>query len=197
MNRFLDCHTHDVDAGPDALIAVEPRDFSPRDGRFYALGIHPWSTADNDVDRQLALLQQLITHPQVVALGEVGLDRLRGAALDVQLDILRRQLGVAARLRPTLPLVIHNVRATAELMALRRQWAAQLPEPWIIHGFRGGPELARQLLNAGFHLSYGLRFNADTIAITPSERLHYETDDLPADTINDVVNAVNAYIEGT
>ena len=48
---------------------------------------------------------------------------------------------------------------------------------WIVHGFRGNAELARQLLKAGIELSFGERFNARALAATPEEKRHTESDE--------------------
>ena len=63
------------------------------------------------------------------------------------------------------------------LFADARRRGIVLP-PWIVHGFRGGPALARQLLDAGFDLSFGLRYNKESFDITPTERRYRETDAL-------------------
>ena len=182
---FRDIHTHDLDATADALIAVEPDVFAPREGRFYTVGIHPWSTADKEsVERALALLSQALAHPQTMALGEVGLDRLRGGDMDYQQQVLEAQLAMAEERQ--LPVIIHAVRATQEIIAIHRRWRERLPGPWIVHGMRQGPRIARMLLDEGFNLSFGARFNADALRLTPQARRHAETDDEPASTIADV-----------
>ena len=47
------------------------------------------------------------------------------------------------------------------------------------HGFRGNARVARQLLDAGFYLSYGQYFNPEAVRITPIDRLLVETDESP------------------
>lgn len=185
---FTDIHTHDLDAGPDALISVEPLDFHPQPGRWYSVGIHPWSTSDEQLDAAMAAMSKIIQNKQVVALGEVGLDHLRGAPLDIQTHIFEAQLEMA--LDRQLPVIIHNVKASTELIAIRRRWKERLRSIWIIHGFRQGPELAKQLLNEGFCLSFGAKFNPDALQVVPTDRLYLETDDNPATTISDVRTAV-------
>ena len=58
--------------------------------------------------------------------------------------------------------------------------------PWVVHGFRGNARVAGQLLDAGFYLSYGERFNPEALAITPADSLLAETDEslLPIDEIH-------------
>ena len=77
------------------------------------------------------------------------------------------------------PMIIHNVRGTDRLISIRRE--LRPAEPWIIHGFRGKPELARQLVREGFYLSVGERFNRDSLAEIPAERLLLESDDSAVD----------------
>ena len=48
---------------------------------------------------------------------------------------------------------------------------------WIIHGFRGKPELARQALNTGCALSFGEHFNPESVRLTPTGSLYVETDE--------------------
>ena len=84
-----------------------------------------------------------------MAIGECGFDRLRGGDADTQ----RRLFDFHARLaeRVGKPLIIHAVKSVQELMDARRRIAPTVE--WVIHGFRGKPELARQLQRAGYKLS--------------------------------------------
>ena len=63
-------------------------------------------------------------------------------------------------------------------------------QTWIIHGFRGKPQLAKQLLRAGFYLSYGEHFNAESVKITPLGKLMIETDESTKD-IADIYQAIS------
>ena len=53
--------------------------------------------------------------------------------------------------------------------------------PLIVHGFRKGPQLAQQLLDVGFHISLGEKFNPEVAKIVPSDRLWRETDESALD----------------
>ena len=51
-------------------------------------------------------------------------------------------------------------------------------QQWIIHGFRGKPQQAQQLLDNGFQLSFGEHFNADSLALAfHRHSLWLETDE--------------------
>ena len=84
-----DAHTHNLQAR-DAVIAVEPLQFSPKPGLHYAVGIHPWQSQDATPSR-IERLELVARHPQVVAIGETGLDSLRGASLEVQEQLMTKQ----------------------------------------------------------------------------------------------------------
>ena len=64
--------------------------------------------------------------------------------------------------------------------------------PWIIHGFRGKPQLAQQLLNKGFYISLGEKFNPETVSIIPVDRLLFETDESPLN-INKIIDNITIY----
>ena len=169
---MTDIHTHRPDAGPDAIINIEPDAELPHHGR-YSTGVHPWRSSA--ADALWPLVERVASDCRVAAVGECGLDRLRGASMDSQIELFERHARLAEKVGK--PVIVHCVRAWAELLAVHRR--VRPSQPWIVHGFRGGPQLARQLLDAGMHISLGERFNAETARIIPQDRLHVETDMSP------------------
>ena len=176
----MDFHTHNLQAPPGTAIVCLPLEvlrqptlFQPVKGGLYSVGIHPWWTAEANVEALLTPLQQLLKHPQVVALGECGLDRLRGGDIDFQMDIFHQQIVLSETLSK--PVIIHCVRAFDILLRLKKQWHPT--QQWTVHGFRGRPALAQQLLDAGFDLSFGPKRNDASYYLTPPDRRHDETDD--------------------
>ena len=176
----MDFHTHNLNApAREAIINIpkegllHPADFRFLEGRLYSAGIHPWWTADEDVLRCLQGLEKLLEREEVVAVGECGIDRLRGAAQPVQEAIFRQQALLAEA--HALPVTIHCVKAFDVVLRLKK--ALRPTTAWTIHGFRGKPALARQLLEAGFDLSFGTHYNPASLAVTPPARRHFETDE--------------------
>lgn len=104
---------------------------------------------------------------------ECGLDRLRGADLEIQTALFRRQVELAEE--RGLPVTVHCVKAFDRLLHLCKLWRPKTQ--WTVHGFRGGPELAVQLLAAGIDLSFGRRYNPETLKVVSPERCHFETDE--------------------
>ena len=185
MMDILDFHTHRLDA-TGALIAVDPRRFDPQPGLWYSVGFHPWDNVESLTDSDFDLLRQCAGHPQVLAVGETGIDRLRGGSIALQQDVFIRHLRLAHELGK--PVVVHNVKATQDILAARHR--ADFDDvTLVIHGMRGNANVARTLLDAGCYLSYGPRFNTEALQATSADRLLIETDD--SDTpITDVATQV-------
>ena len=186
MMDIIDIHTHRTDATA-ALISVDPRYFDPQPGLWYSVGIHPWDTSADLTDEAFSLLEACAAHPQVLAIGETGMDRLQGGELTVQESVFIRHLQVAHD--EGLPVIVHNVRCTQDILNARRK-AGMEQVAMIIHGMRGNKHIARTLLEAGCYLSYGARFNPAALLSTPLDRLLIETDDTPSTTIDEVAALV-------
>ncbi|WP_288241115.1 TatD family hydrolase [uncultured Bacteroides sp.] len=171
MKIPADIHTHRQPQVPgEAIVNCFPETFVPQAGGWYSVGIHPWRIALSDVT---AHFEELLRHPQVLAVGEAGLDKLVEAPLPLQIKIFEFQARLAEEIDK--PLVIHLVKAVDELLKLRRRLHPM--KPWIIHGFRGKAALAEEYLRHGFYLSFGERYQEEALRIVPPERLFIETDE--------------------
>ena len=177
---MLDFHTHHENAQPGTAVVnlpvhllSDPDMFSPAEGGLYSVGIHPWWT-DGTYDEESLWkgVETLARHPQVVAIGECGLDRLKG-------DFARQVIFFEkhARLAETLgkPLIIHSVKAFDDIIAAKKRLKPSVQ--WTIHGFRGKSQQTEQLIRAGFALSFGIKANPATVRLVPKERRLFETDD--------------------
>lgn len=173
----VDVHAHSGPVRGDAVLCVDPTsaDALPGGEGLLSVGVHPWNAGR--ADRQVwERMERWLDDPRVVAVGEIGFDRLRAegdSGMDVQRAVFERQAAMAAG--RGLPVIIHCVRAFDMLLQCRKETALR-GNQWIVHGFRGKPALARQLLEAGMDLSFGPRYNAETYALTPEERRYRESD---------------------
>ncbi len=173
LEKYIDIHSHDRQKAlrGDTIVCISPGE-EMQPGGTYSVGIHPW---DTDKPITLSLLKALVRcarDARVVAIGECGFDRLRGGEIALQSAVFDFHARLAAQLEK--PLIIHAVKADDLLIAaIRRQ---RPKNEWIIHGFRGKPEAASQLLREGFSLSFGLKFNQATKAATPKDKQYEETD---------------------
>lgn len=164
-----DAHTHVC--APDAVVNIAPGD-DPGDCRYFSVGVHPWEAAGYDRERFAAQIAPYLQDRRLVAIGESGLDRRRGPALDVQIPVFIDMVTLSEKL--ALPLIVHNVACTADLLAIRKRLRPR--QPWIIHGFRGGPIEGRQLVDHGCLLSLGQHYNPAIPAVIPPAALLHETD---------------------
>ena len=153
--HYIDFHTHHVSAATDVISVVDGRD---------TWGIHPWCASDNFVVPNLS---------GKLAIGECGLDNLRGPSIETQLQVFRRQIELSETNGK--PIVIHCVKALDQLLRLHLELRPKMP--WMFHGFRGKSQQLHSLLTAGFYISFSFSYNEESLCLCPMERLMLETDD--------------------
>ena len=178
-----DIHTHDK-SRTDAIINIYPHE-QLIEGAYHSIGIHPWHTIYID-SSTIEKLNTLASYPQVVAIGETGIDALKGALIEKQIEIF--QLHISLSEKHQKPLIIHCVKCFNEIIELKKHFRPTMP--WIIHGFRGKPQLAQQLINHGFYISLGEHFNPLSAKIIPTNRLLFESDESTLD-----INTIIEYIK--
>lgn len=139
-----------------------------RPDALYSVGWHPWWPQPD-----MQWISNLADNPQIVLIGECGIDKMKGIG-DINSQITLTRLHAEISERVGKPLLLHIVGAWSEIIALRKE--LRPVQPWIIHGFRGKPQLANQLIAAGFHISLGRKFNPQTLAAIPPSRLLRESD---------------------
>jgi len=137
------------------------REFNGKPGmpRLYAsAGIYPHNAAEAD-DAAQAKLDNLLSQPEVIACGEIGLDYYHeGAAHPIQREGLICQLKIAAARRR--PILIHCRPKDGATDAWDHLFEV-LEEHWmstglggVMHCFGGGWEQARRSLDLGFLISF-------------------------------------------
>jgi len=182
---YLDFHRHTPPAAPDefALLNLFPEDAGKYDesaeSMAFSIGLHPWFVSGDDDDK-IAVVRKLAAMPRVLAVGEAGLDRLKGPDLETQTRVFETQAQIAADLGK--PMVLHCVRAHQEVVALRKK--LRPARDWVIHGFCSNENIAAACLDAGLKLSFGAallkneRLADRVFREIPADRLFLETDDM-------------------
>lgn len=172
---YFDIHTHTVPQDDSqAILSVDTHSLPlGEDIRFVSIGIHPWYLTETHAEAQWKALQDSAHDPRVIAIGEAGLDKLQGASMPLQTSVFRKEIDLAETL--CLPMVIHCVRAFNELIQLKK--ACKPTQPWIIHGFRGKPSIAQELIRHGCWISFGSHYQEESVRMTPIERMFIETDE--------------------
>lgn len=183
---IIDCHTHHSAPAPEAVISVSPEEFNPIEGQVYSVGIHPWNTEEAPAAETLKRLEEIARHPQVVAIGECGIDLLKGGRMFRQLQVFSWQVKLSEAVGK--PLVIHQVKSQDIILSVRKD--LKPTQPWIIHGFRGKAPMAEVFLKAGCYLSFGEKFNVRAVGSIPSDRILCETDESDK-PIAEIIAALN------
>jgi TatD DNase family protein len=178
---YIDLHCHRRSAAEALeILSVDTSEMTQlADGQgFYTLGIHPWYIDRQETEMALQKILAVADDPNLLAIGECGLDRAVNTPLSMQMKVFDNQIELAERIGK--PLIVHCVRAFNELSALKK--AAKPRQAWVIHGFTGKPLIAGQLLKQGFYFSFGkalLQENSNAckvLAEMPLDRLFLETD---------------------
>ena len=183
MIPCLDIHTHHPAPRPEAVVSSSVADFNPLETQRYSIGIHPWDSAKLITDDQWFEFERKAALPEVVAIGECGIDKLKGGPMFKQLILLHRQIRISENLRK--PLILHDVKAHDVIVGLRRELT--LTQNWAIHGFRGKPTVAKMLTDAGIYLSFGEKFNPDSLPAVPPHLILAETDESLL-SINEIIH---------
>ncbi len=166
------------------------RQFNGKPGmpRIYAsAGIYPHSMTQAG-ERTFTKLDELLSDPDVIACGEIGLDYYHeGAPHDLQRDGLIRQLEIAAARKR--PILIHcrprdgASDAWNDLFVILDQHWRHSGQRGIMHCFGGGWEQARRSLDLGFLISFAGNITypkagplRDVAAQVPVDSVLVETD---------------------
>ena len=115
------------------------------------LGLHPYFIDQHQQSDLAALDQRLSEHPEVVAVGECGIDGRFKGTLETQWHFFDAQLKLAKQ--HSLPVVVHCVHANDKVAKRLRQLA--LPKGGLIHAFSGSIEQASKFLDLGFMVGLG------------------------------------------
>lgn len=110
-----------------------------------ALGVHP-NNLHEGFNESLALIEEYINHPKIVAIGEIGLDFFYTDNRDEQILHFSKLLALAEKYHK--PVIIHNRKATAETLATLSNFKLK----GVIHCFSGSYETATAFIKLGFKL---------------------------------------------
>lgn len=195
---FVNIHTHNsLDLHNPAILNLtfdEAKNIFASDTKgLFSLGFHPWH-ADKFSKERMDKLIEWTKDKRLVAIGECGMDKNSKVSMDIQQFVFEQQIALSEKVEK--PLIIHCVGSFNELFDLKKKWKPI--QRWIIHGFRGKPELAHQALKAVCGLSFGEYFNIESVRLTPTESLFIETDESHlsiSDNYRQIANIKNCRVE--
>ena len=168
---YLNIHTH-TPSGQ----AIEIVNCTGKQAEFphFSFGIHPW-----DVEKSTFTLTELsekLNATGCIALGEIGLDKLKGPSMELQLAVFKQQIALSEKFK--LPVIIHCVRAWNEIKLVKKELNPK--QTWIFHGFTK-TSLLKDVLENGIYISIGTavlinKKVQDILPAIPNDRLFLETD---------------------
>jgi TatD DNase family protein len=181
---FIDIHTHRFVSANDILVvenvfAADIPGMSENNDRFFSAGLHPWHINALNPEHDIRLVEEVSPNPQILAIGEAGLDRLCNVDFELQKQVFTKQLEIATNAGK--PMIIHCVKAFPEIVSLYLK--SKSNTKFIFHGFNNNLQTAGSLLKQGFYLSFGhalLNQKSNAFRIfrqIPDDRFFLETDD--------------------
>ena len=169
-----------INVGIDSESILSSIDLAEKyDFIYAAVGIHPHN-ADTYSPDEIELVEKYISHPKVVALGEIGLDFFRKYAdHDNQRKLFREMIDIG--MQAGKPLIIHTRAALEETLKILREKNAG-SNGGVFHCFSGDVNFAREVIKFGFYVSFAGNLTYDksslpeTAEAIPIERTLVETD---------------------
>ena len=176
--KYFNLHTHQFTNQPEVLELVNqyPQEFDATIP-FYSIGIHPLYIDENRLENDFRIVDEKLALPECLALGECGLDKRSETPFEIQQSVFERQLALAEKHNK--PVVIHCVAAFQELIEIKKR--LKISVPMIVHGFSKKTELAKQLTDNGFYVSFGKNLlrnpELESVFVSiPNDRFLLETD---------------------
>ncbi len=144
---------------------------------YAAVGFHPQEVL-NFKDEDLETIKSMLSHPKVVAVGEIGLDYHYGTEHKEEQKVLfRKQLELA--IETDMPIVIHERDAVKDCLDIIFEYDVK----GVFHAFSGSKETAKLLLNRGWYISFpgtvtfkNAKFPVENAEFVPEDRILTETD---------------------
>ena len=182
MADYIDIHSHKKINNTSSVFTIFnvllPANTTPIN-TFFSTGCHPWDvkkTTPNLIEEQL---NSLIKNEQLIAIGEIGLDRHIETDIEIQKEAFEIQLNIA--IKSNKPAIIHCVRAYSDLMNIVK--TRRIETPMILHDYNGNRVQTEKLLTFKCYFSFGKSLFQDRPKLNeifreiPLNRLFLETDD--------------------
>lgn len=160
----------------DEAIAIAER----RADVWATAGFHP-HYAENVNDDMVEALRERVSHPRVVAVGEMGLDyHYDYSPREKQRSVFRAQVQVARDVKK--PIVVHNRTSDEDCIRIFDEESLR-DVGGVVHCFTSGWALAKKALDHGFYLGFtgivsfkNAREIREVLERVPHDRVLLETD---------------------
>lgn len=111
----FDIHTHNISNERKSIL----NGYDVKNNtQIFSIGIHPWDSDENF--KFVNIIRSLLSSDLCVAIGECGLDKIKGPDISIQISTFREQIKLSEQFQ--LPVIIHCVRAFNELIQLKKKF---------------------------------------------------------------------------
>ena len=151
------------------------------EGFYASVGIHPENADDSaKIEYTIKELEKMLSHPKVVAIGEIGLEYYWEAypPREVQKKYFEAQIELA--MKHGYPVVVHDREAHGDCLEIARKYKGV---KGVFHSFSGSAEMAKELVSLGWYISFSgvvtfknARKTVEAAEVVPLDRILTETD---------------------
>ncbi|HNW50301.1 MAG TPA: TatD family hydrolase [Prolixibacteraceae bacterium] len=181
MIEFINVHTHHPIKEDDtfSIVNIQLPSENPGKGVMVSVGWHPWDIENIDLPEIEQSLEKKAGEPNVLLVGECGIDRTIHTSVEKQLDVLMLHFKTAIKHQKAL--MIHCVKAYSDIENLLK--SVNYQGKIVFHDFNGNQFQIEKLLNFDSYFSLGRQFMNPNSTIRkaywhlPVDRLLFETDD--------------------
>lgn len=143
---------------------------------FASVGVHP-NYAHQATESEWKVIEQLLVHERVVAVGETGLDKYwDDCPWETQVESFTRQIELSCRFQK--PLIIHTRNCEAEMVEVLENESKNQSVQGVMHSFAGSLETAQRCLELGMYISF-----AGMLTYKKSEELRKVASQIPIDRL--------------
>lgn len=190
VDTYIDLHTHHQDSAADVtpVYNLMLNEICALPSGLFSAGLHPWYADQLSPDALSLQLDQLAANPNMVSVGETGLDKVCAVPFQLQQDIFKLHLQKAVEKNK--PVILHCVKAWDEMIEIVSGYRLT----GILHGYSGSLELTRRLLDKGFCFSVGKAI------LDPKSKIHRSIQEIPLTSLfcetDDSEISIQAIYEG-
>jgi TatD DNase family protein len=141
-----------ITVSSDIASSIENITLAQNNDIFYAaVGIHPHNVIDLN-NNIISALTDFASYPEVVAIGEIGLDYFyENSPREAQKIWFTKQISLAKSVK--LPIIVHDRDAHEDMLNILKSEKAY-EVGGVLHCFSGSVEMAREIVNLGFFISF-------------------------------------------
>jgi len=170
-------HSHFYDINHFTI--VNKSDDNDYEDAYYSIGIHPWNA--EEIEDNFFRVEHLAINKRCLAIGEIGLDKLKGPEITIQKRVFERQVLLSEKLK--LPVILHCVKSWNEISSIKQCFKPT--QIWVFHGFNK-VGILNEVLKNGLMISIGSSILSNlklqnALKKIPNNRLLLETDDTNID----------------